>query len=101
MLVEFSIFPLGEGASVGDKIAGVLKIIDESGLPYKFGPMGTTIEGDWNSVMKVIRKCHQGVMKNSERVVLHISIDDRKGRKGMLEEKVKTVEKKLGKRLRK
>ncbi|RMG00211.1 MAG: thiamine-binding protein, partial [Nitrospirae bacterium] len=34
MLVEFSIVPLGVGASLSKYIAEVLKVIDESGIPY-------------------------------------------------------------------
>ena len=101
MLTEFSIVPIGEGSSIGDRLAAVLKIVDESGMPYKINPMGTVIEGNWDEVMGLIKKCHEAVMKNGERALTTISIDDRKGRPGRLEEKVKSIEKRLGKSLRK
>jgi uncharacterized protein (TIGR00106 family) len=101
MLTEFSIIPLGSGSSVSDRIAEVLKIVDASGLPYKINPMGTVIEGDWNETMKIIRKCHQAVMKTGERTLTTISIDDRKGKTKRIEEKVKSVERKIGKSLKK
>ena len=101
MIVQFSIVPLGKGPGIGDDVAKVLKIVDNIGLSYKITPMGTIVEGDWDDVMVLIKKCHSLVLKNSERVVTSITIDDRKRRKNMMEEKIRSVEKRLGKSLRK
>ncbi len=101
MLAEFSIVPVGTGSSIGDKLAEVLKIVDESGLPYKINPMGTVVEGEWEQVMNLIKRCHDSVMKAGERAVTTISIDDRKGKPNRIEEKVKSVEKRIGKSLKK
>ncbi len=101
MLAEFSVVPIGTGSSLGDKIAEVLRIVDASGLPYKVNPMGTVVEGDWNEVMALIRKCHSAVMKSGERAMTTISIDDRKGKPNRIEKKIKSVEKRLGKTLKK
>ncbi len=101
MLAEFSIVPVGLGSSIGDQLAEVLKVVDASGLPYKINPMGTVVEGEWDDVMKLIKKCHATVMKNSERAVTAISIDDRKGKPNRIEEKVKSIERRIGKSLKK
>jgi uncharacterized protein (TIGR00106 family) len=101
MLVEFSIVPIGIGSSIGDRLAEVLRIVDASKLPYKINPMGTVVEGQWEEVIKLIKKCHSAVMKNSERAITTISIDDRKGKPNRIEEKVKSIEKRLGKKLKK
>ncbi len=101
MLVEFSIIPLGSGSSIGDRVAEVLKIVSSSGLPYKVTPMGTIVEGEWQELFKLIRKCHMAVLKNEERVLTNISIDDRKGKPKRLDQKVKSVEKRIGRKLKK
>ncbi len=101
MLAEFSIVPVGIGSSIGDKLAEVLKIVDASGMPYKINPMGTVIEGEWDDVMKLIRKCHMTIMKDGERVLTSINIDDRKDRPNRIDEKVKSVERRIGKSLKK
>jgi uncharacterized protein (TIGR00106 family) len=101
MLVEFSIIPIGVGSSLGAHLAEVLKIVDASGLPYKVNPMGTVIEGEWDEIMKLVKKCHKTVMKTGERTITTISIDDRKGKPNRIEEKVKSIERRLGKSLRK
>jgi uncharacterized protein (TIGR00106 family) len=101
MLVEFSVVPLGTGASVSLQIARVLKIVSESGVSYKANPMGTVLEGEWDKVMGVIKKCHDEVMKDAERVLTSITIDDRKGREQRIEKKLESVEQKLGMKLKK
>ncbi len=101
MLVEFSVVPVGSGESLSPQIAEVLKIVSESGLIYKANPMGTVLEGDWDSVMAVVRKCHDIVMKNSERALTSITIDDRKGKESRIEKKLESVEQKLGMKLKK
>lgn len=101
MLVEFSIVPVGKGSSIGDEIAKVLKIVDQSGLPYKVNPMGTVVEGKWDEVMGLIKRCHNAIMRSGERVITTISIDDRKRKPNRIEEKVRSVERRLGKTLKK
>ena len=101
MLAEFSVVPIGEGSSIGDQVAEVLKIVDASGLPYKINPMGTVVEGEWDQVMKLIKQCHKTIMKTGERALTTISIDDRKGKPNRIDQKVKSIEKRIGKALKK
>jgi uncharacterized protein (TIGR00106 family) len=101
MLAEFTIVPIGVGSSIGNQLAEVLKIVDASGMPYKINPMGTVVEGEWDDVMKLIKKCHLSVMKEGERALTTISLDDRKGKPGRIDEKVKSIERRIGKSLKK
>lgn len=101
MLLSFSIVPIGSGTSLGKQVSTALKIIEESGLPYKMTPMDTVIEGKWHEVMDLVKKCHDEIMKTEKRVVVYIKIDDKKGKINMIEEKVTSVEKRLGHALKK
>jgi len=101
MLIEFSIVPVGSGSSIGDRLAEVLKIVDSSGLPYKVNPMGTVVEGEWDELFKLVKKCHMTTLRNEERVITDISIDDRKGKPDRLKQKVISIEKRIGKKLKK
>lgn len=76
-------------------------MVEASGLPYRINPMGTCVEGDWKEVMALIKKCHRVVMKKADRVIINIKIDDRKDKQVHLDDKVKSVEKQLGKKLKK
>ena len=96
MLFQLSMFPTSKGtASVSADVARVIDIIDKSGLPYRFGPMSTTIEGDWEPVMRVINKARLMLRRKHSRVYIVLTIDDRKGAKKRLTGKVASVERKL------
>jgi uncharacterized protein (TIGR00106 family) len=99
MMIEFSIVPLGKGASVSPVIARVMKIVVESGVRYKANPMGTVIEGEWGRLIDLVKKCHDEAMKDADRVVTTVKIDDYKGKGDRLEEKLESVEQKLGRKL--
>jgi uncharacterized protein (TIGR00106 family) len=101
MIVQFSIVPLGVGVSVSEYVAKVIKIVDESGISYKLHAMGTILEGEWDEIFSLIKRCRDAILKETERVIIEIKIDDRKGAKGRLEGKVFSVEKKLGKEIKK
>jgi uncharacterized protein (TIGR00106 family) len=101
VLVAFSVVPIGADVGVSPQVAKVLKIVAESGIQYKANPMGTVLEGDWDTVMAVVKKCHEVVMANSERALTTITIDDRKGKESRIEKKLESVEQKLGMTLKK
>ena len=95
VLIDLSIFPLDKGDSLSAHVARALKIIKESGLAYELGPMGTSIEGDWDQVMGVVNRCFKELEKDCARVYMALKLDYRKGASGRLKGKVKSVEKKL------
>jgi uncharacterized protein (TIGR00106 family) len=99
MLASFAIIPSGVEGGVKHLVAEVLKIVDESGLPYQFGAMTTTVEGEPDEVMALIMRCHRRMMELCPRVLTNIAIDDRKGATGRLTGKVRDVEEVLGKKL--
>jgi uncharacterized protein (TIGR00106 family) len=100
MVVNFSIVPVGKESSLSAQVAEILKIVSKSGIDYKLHSMGTIMEGDWDDILKLIKKCHKKTLKYSDRVLTTITIDDRKGRTGRIAGKVKSVERKLGKKLK-
>ncbi len=100
MIAEISIVPFGKSVSLSKSIAKILRLIDDSGLDYRLGPMGTCIEGDFDEVMALIVRCHKRMRKESIRVLTTIKIDDRKGSRRALEAKVQSVVKKSGRRLK-
>jgi uncharacterized protein (TIGR00106 family) len=95
LLIDFSIFPLDKGESVSAYVTRVVKIIKESGLTYKLGPMGTSIEGEWDEVMKVVARCFEDLNKDCDRVYFAIKGDYRKRGEKRIGAKVNSVERKL------
>jgi len=101
MLALISVFPLGKGASVGKYVAEAIEEADKSGLDYRLTAMGTILEGEWDGIMKVLKKMRDRVLKSSDRVYISIVIDDRADKRRRIESKVKSVEAILGKSLKK
>ena len=99
MLASFSVVPMGVGEELKEKIAGLVPIIENSGLDYLMGAMQTTVEGDSDEVMAVIMACHHHMKTVAPRVLTHITIDDRKGAVGRLTGKVQDVEAVLGRKV--
>jgi uncharacterized protein YqgV (UPF0045/DUF77 family) len=63
--------------------------------------MGTIVEGGWDEVMKTVRDCHEAVLGGGLRVFTSITIDDRPGKADRLTEKIASVERRLGREIRK
>jgi len=101
VLVEFSMSPLDKGVSVSKYVARSIDIVANSGLPYRLGPMGTCIEGDWDEVMGVIRQCYQRMSEDCERITCSVKIDARAGETGRLTGKVEKIESLLGREVNK
>jgi uncharacterized protein (TIGR00106 family) len=95
VLVAFSITPLGVGDSVGDLVAEAVRVVRASGLPNRTDAMFTTIEGEWDEVMAVVKQAVDAVAEKSPRVSLSLKADLRPGVTGALEAKVAHIERVL------
>lgn len=93
MLVAFSVSPTGdETGAVGKAVAEAVRVVRESGLPNETTAMFTTIEGEWDEVMAVIKRAVDVVAETSPRVGLVLKADIRPGHTGQLRAKVERVE---------
>jgi uncharacterized protein (TIGR00106 family) len=95
LLIDFSVFPLDKGDSVSPYVARVGRLIRESGLPHKFGPMGTAIEGDWEDIAPLLSRCFAELGKDCDRIYFTLKGDLKKGKTGRMESKVQSLEAKL------
>ena len=95
MLVAFSVTPIGTGEAVGEAVADAVRVVRDSGLPNRTDAMFTTIEGDWDEVMAVVKLAVDAVAAQAPRVSLVLKADVRPGVTGALTAKVETVERYL------
>jgi uncharacterized protein (TIGR00106 family) len=100
VLVAFSVSPMGErsadaDASVGDAVAGCVRIVRDSGLANETNAMFTNIEGPYDEVMTVVRRCIELCASQAPRVSLTLKLDHRPGHAGALRSKVERVEARL------
>ncbi|KAK6354790.1 hypothetical protein TWF696_003924 [Orbilia brochopaga] len=94
---DFCLIPIGTPtASVSQYIANVQKLLAASGVKYSMHSAGTTLEGSWDEVTKVMGQAHtmlhnQGVV----RIQTDIRIGSRTDKLQSIEDKVSVVEKLL------
>ena len=60
-LMEFTMIPLDKGDSFSEYVAGILDIVDESGLDYRLNPMGTVVEGEWDDLIALLDTCFKSL----------------------------------------
>jgi uncharacterized protein (TIGR00106 family) len=96
MLVAFSVTPLGVGENVGEIVAEAVRVVRASGLPNRTDAMFTTVEGDWDEAMAVVKEAVDAVAARAPRVSLVLKADLRPGVTDALNAKVETIERHLG-----
>ena len=95
MLVAFSVTPLGVGENVGEIVAEAVRVVRASGLPNRTDAMFTTVEGDWDEAMAVVKEAVEAVAARAPRVSLVLKADLRPGVTDALNAKVETIERYL------
>jgi uncharacterized protein (TIGR00106 family) len=100
LLAEFSLTPLDKGPSVSRWVSRSIDLIDRSALPYRLGPMGTCVEGEWDDVLAVLKACFERMAEDCDRISVSFKGDWRRGAAGRLTAKVEKVEATLGRKLK-
>ncbi|WP_461863625.1 MTH1187 family thiamine-binding protein [Thermococcus sp.] len=97
VIIEFVIVPLGE-ISLSRYVAEVVKFLEKKGVKYQLTPMATIIEVPTvGEGLRIIEEAHELMFKiGAKRVSTSIRIDDRRDRERKMEDKVKSVLKKVG-----
>lgn len=96
MLFSLTMFPIAETGSLARPVSDVVDEIDRAGLKYQVTGMDTVIEGDWDTVMPVIRKAEERLRKRYDRVYMQLALDDHVGASSRLRGAVADVERELG-----
>ena len=94
MLLAFSIAPMTSDhpdGSVSQAVAAAVQAVRESGLPHETTSMFTTLEGEWDEVMSVVKRCVDVVAERSPRISLVMKADIRPGYTGQIAAKVERV----------
>lgn len=76
-------------------MADAVRVVRESGLPNRTDAMFTSVEGEWDEVMDVVKRAVAAVEERAPRVSLVLKADIRPGVSDGLTSKVETVERYL------
>lgn len=99
--VELSLFPVGKGEHLHKYVARALDVIDKSKIKYQLGPMGTSLEGSWDEVFRVVKRCFEVMKKDSPRAygILKVDYKFKSNKPNEIKAKVQSVERTLGRKL--
>lgn len=93
MIIAFSVAPNGVGDSVGEHVAKAVRVVRDSGLPNRTDAMFTTVEGEWDEVMDVVRRAVDAAgAADGHRVSLVLKADVRPGHTGEMDGKLQRME---------
>jgi uncharacterized protein (TIGR00106 family) len=95
MIVAFALTPLGVGEDVSEPVAEAVRVVRRSGLPNRTDAMFTSIEGEWDEVMGVVKQAVEAVAAVAPRVSMVLKADIRPGVTDGLTSKVETLERYL------
>lgn len=97
VIVDVSIVPIGVGVSLSSYVATCEKILADAGLKTQLHANGTDVEGEWDDVFNAIRRCHEAVhAMGAPRITTVIKAGTRIDRVQTMEDKVQSVQRKLG-----
>jgi uncharacterized protein (TIGR00106 family) len=99
VIAEFTIVPVGAGVSLSPYVAACEKILRGAGLKVQLHANGTNLEGEWEAVLGAVRRCHEEAHRmGAPRIFSTLHINTRTDREQTMEEKIVSVEKRMGNR---
>ncbi len=94
--VELCVIPIGVGTSLSPYIAECQKVIEAAGLVPHLHAYGTNIEGDWDQVMAVVKRCHERLHEmGAPRIHSQLKVGTQIAPMPSLNEKISSVSSKL------
>jgi uncharacterized protein (TIGR00106 family) len=98
ILVQFTMFPTDKGDSVSPYVSRIIKMMRDSGVPYKLTPMATIFEvEEMPEALAIIENAYNTLEPDCSRIYATATFDIRKGKSNRMEGKIKSVEDKIGK----
>lgn len=97
VMVDVCMIPIGVGVSLSPYVAQCQRIFNERGLEHRLHAYGTNVEGDWDEVFAAVKACHQALHHmGAPRISTTVKLGTRVDRNQTMDDKVASVEEKLG-----
>jgi uncharacterized protein (TIGR00106 family) len=92
VIVDFCLIPLGVELSLSPYIAECQLILSDAGLQHELHAYGTNIQGEWETVMDAIKRCHNRVHEmGAPRITTTLKLGTRTDRDDTIAAKVQSV----------
>lgn len=89
MIAQLSVYPVGDGTSLGRFVRKGIAVIKESGYTYEVGGMSTSVEvPDLDALFDLVKKVHAAhVAEGAQRVIIDLKVDDRRDKDSTIRSK--------------
>lgn len=98
-IAQVTVVPIGTGStSLSEYVAELYRVLEQEGRAVRFEltSMSTIIEGELEDILAVVRKMHETPFRQGAmRVSTSITIDDRRDKRGTMEQKMESVRRQL------
>lgn len=95
--MQFAIFPTDKGISASPWVSKVIEMVRSSGHHYNLTSMSTIVETNTiEEAQKLVSRAYTILEVDCDRVYCTISLDIKKGPLGRMEQKVQSIESKIG-----
>ena len=91
--ISFQILPIVKEERIYEIVDKVIKHIDKSGVKYEVGAMETTMEGDFDKLIDIVKESQQICVKEGVSRIISIVKIDYKSEGVTIDEKVKKYRK--------
>ncbi len=91
-LIAVAIAPFGVGDELAPYVAEAVRVIRDSGLPYRTTSMFTEIEGEWDEVMAVVKEATFALAEQGIRTEVVLKADIRPGHTNTINRKIEKVD---------
>lgn len=96
VMIDLCVVPMGVGVSVSDYVTACHRVLQASGLKHQLHAFGTNIEGEWDEVFAVVKRCHEVVHEmGAPRITATLKVGTRTDRAQTMDDKIQSVEEKL------
>lgn len=97
VIADLNVVPIGVGTSVSSYVAACEKVIQKAGLNHRLHAYGTNIEGPWDDVAAVVKRCHEVLHEmGAPRINTSLKLGTRTDREQTMDERVTRIEELLG-----
>jgi uncharacterized protein YqgV (UPF0045/DUF77 family) len=92
-VMEIAIEPVGGDAHMHDLVSRAVSVVEQSGLPYRVGPMSTVVQGSLGELLALAERMHHRAWEGEDvpRILTTIRIDETRGAEKPLDDRVKIV----------
>lgn len=89
MIAQLSVYPIGDGTSLGRFVRKGISVIKQSGYKYEVGGMSTAVEvQNLDALFDLVKKVHAAhVAEGAQRVIIDLKVDDRRDKQATIQSK--------------